>query len=167
MHKLAACMMRQNPEKIITTMMDAAQQTLEDQESTDMNPLKIKVLLVDDQETVLKGLKMRLALEEDLQVIGEAKDGLAALREASRSNPDIVVMDVEMPDMDGITAARALREIAPEVVVIMLSIYDDPNLRAQAQAAGAFSYVEKRDGAINLIREIRNAFEYKRRFIHG
>lgn len=132
-----------------------------------MNSSKIKILLVDDQETVLKGLKMRLALEDDLQVIGEAKDGLAALREASRSRPDIVVMDVEMPNMDGITAARALLEVDPEIVIIMLSIYDDPNLRAQAQAAGAFSYVEKRDGAINLIYEIRNAFQNKRRFIHG
>lgn len=132
-----------------------------------MNPPKIRVLLVDDQETVLKGLKMRLALEDDLQVIGEAKDGLAALREASASQPDIVVMDVEMPHMDGITAAKALRESNPGIAVIMLSIYDDPNLRAQAYAAGAFSYVEKRDGAINLIHEIRNAFNNKRRFIHG
>lgn len=132
-----------------------------------MNPLKIKILLVDDQEVVLKGLKMRLALEDDLWVIGEAKDGLGALREASKSRPDIVVMDVEMPNMDGITAAKALREMSPEIAVIILSIYDDPVLRAQAQAAGAFSYVEKRDTATNLIHEIRNAFADKRRFSHG
>ncbi len=110
---------------------------------------------------------MRLALEDDLQVIGEARDGLGALREASKSRPDIVVMDVEMPHMDGITAAKALLEADPGIAIIMLSIYDDPDLRAQARAAGAFTYVEKRDGAINLIREIRNAFMNKRRIIHG
>lgn len=132
-----------------------------------MNSPKIRVLLVDDQETVLKGLKMRLALEDDLHVIGEAKDGFTALSEVSKSRPDIVVMDVEMPGMDGITAAKALSETNPQVAVIILSIYDDPVLRAQARAAGAFSYVEKRDGALNLIHEIRNAFANKRRFIHG
>jgi DNA-binding NarL/FixJ family response regulator len=148
-------------------MKDDAQQIIEDQEPNEMNASKIKILLVDDQETVLKGLKMRLALEDDFQVIGEAKDGLGALKEVSKTLPDIVVMDVEMPNMDGITAAKALREINPQVAVIILSIYDDPVLRAQAQAAGAFSYVEKRGGAINLIHEIRNAFADRRRFIHG
>lgn len=132
-----------------------------------MNSQMIKVLIVDDQETVLKGLKMRLALEDDMKVIGEAKDGFGALQIASSGQPDVVVMDVEMPNMDGISATRALHEIDPHVKVIMLSIHDDPGLRAQARAAGAYSYVEKRDGAINLIAEIRNAFENKRSLING
>lgn len=123
-----------------------------------MNSQMIKVLIVDDQETVLKGLKMRLALEDDMQVIGEAKDGIGALQLASTGKPDVVVMDVEMPKMDGISAARALHETDPQIKVIMLSIHDDPGLQARAREAGAYAYVEKRDGAINLIAEIRNAF---------
>ena len=86
---------------------------------------------------------------------------------ATSGQPDVVVMDVEMPNMDGISATRALHEINPHVKVIMLSIHDNPQLRAQARAAGAYSYVEKRDGAINLIAEIRNAFENKRSLING
>jgi DNA-binding NarL/FixJ family response regulator len=131
-----------------------------------MTENKIKLLIVDDQESVLKGLKMRLALEEDMQIVGEAKDGYGALRIASELQPDIIIMDVDMPKMDGITATKALHKSDPTIMVIMLSIHDDAGLRAQAHAAGAYTYVEKRDGAIILIDEIRNAFESRRRLTH-
>ena len=128
---------------------------------------KIKLLIVDDQESVLKGLKMRLALEEDMQIIGEAKDGYKALQIASELHPDIIIMDVDMPRMDGITATKALAQSDPAIMVIMLSIHDDAGLRAQAQAAGAYAYVEKRDGALVLIDEIRNAFVQRMKISHG
>lgn len=167
-------MMHEKTFRIITIMENGEQQIRKNRtqfesiknseigRSTFMNSQLIKVLIVDDQETVLKGLKMRLALEEDMTVIGEAKDGFGALQMASSGQPDVIVMDVEMPKMDGISATKALHDIDPHVKVIMLSIHDDPGLRAQARAAGAYSYVEKRDGAINLIAEIRNAFNNKR-----
>ena len=73
----------------------------------------ITVLLVDDQPTVRHGLRMRLELEPDIIVVGEAGDGAAALDMTTALHPDVVVMDVEMPEMDGITACAALRRLAP------------------------------------------------------
>ena len=127
-----------------------------------MEPEKIKILLVDDQESVLKGLRMRLELEDDLWVTGEANDGFRALELAVELRPDIIVMDLEMPKMDGISAAKALHELAPEVTVIMLSMHSDPTLRARAREAGVWAFVEKREGAVNLIREIHRWFENKK-----
>ena len=72
----------------------------------------IKVLLVDDQPTVLQGLRMRLGLEPDLVVVGEADDGQAAIDLVSARSPDVIVLDLEMPGMDGIATAQALRAIA-------------------------------------------------------
>jgi DNA-binding NarL/FixJ family response regulator len=118
----------------------------------------IKILLVDDQPDVRKGLKMLLALESDLQVIGEANDGPAALHLFTETQPDVVVMDLELPGMDGISTTEALHRLNPEVKVIMLSIHADSAVRARAREAGAIAYVEKRDGASRLIQEIRNAF---------
>ncbi len=115
----------------------------------------IKILLVDDQPRVRRGLRMRLALEADIMIVGEAAGGQQALEAAARLQPDVVVMDVEMPDMDGIEAAKALHDRQPEILVIMLSIHDTSTLRARAQAAGAAAYVEKSDGVITLLNEIR------------
>lgn len=123
-----------------------------------MNATKIKILLVDDQESVLKGLKMLLELERDLEVIGEARDGLAALQLVHVVKPDIVVMDYELPSMDGITATRALRTRYPDLPIIMLSIHGNTLLRAAAQTAGVSAYLEKRAGATLLVQEIRNLF---------
>ncbi|MDF1512376.1 MAG: response regulator transcription factor, partial [Anaerolineae bacterium] len=80
----------------------------------------IKLLLVDDQMTVREGLKMRFALEPDLIVVGEAGNGVEAVRLAQTLAPDVVVMDVEMPQMDGVTATQRLHETIPEVAVVML-----------------------------------------------
>ena len=92
----------------------------------------IRVLLVDDQPTVLQGLRMRLGLESDLVVIGEAEDGQAAIDLVSARSPDVIVLDLEMPGMDGIATAQALRAIAPEGAVIILSIHSDIG-RAEAR----------------------------------
>jgi CheY-like chemotaxis protein len=121
-----------------------------------MNP--IKILIVDDQPDVRKGLKMLLALESDLQVTGEASDGPTALQQFTITRPDVVVMDLELPGIDGITTAEALRRLDPRVKVIMLSIHADPAVQERAREAGVIAYVEKRDGASRLIQEIRSAF---------
>jgi DNA-binding NarL/FixJ family response regulator len=115
----------------------------------------IRILLVDDQATVREGLKMRFALEPDLQVIGEAGNGLEALAAAHSLAPDVIVMDVEMPVMDGVTAAQQLQTALPHIGIVMLSIHGDAETRAWAQEAGAATFVEKEGAVENLLEAIR------------
>src|SRR6266545_6139908 len=117
----------------------------------------IRLLLVDDQPGTRRGLRMRLALEPDLVVVGEAADGAAAIPLARDLSPDVVIMDVEMPVMDGIRATSQLREIAPKTSVVILSLYDDPATRARANEAGAVAFVAKQCMEEPLLSAIRQA----------
>ncbi|MBN1977231.1 MAG: response regulator transcription factor [Anaerolineae bacterium] len=117
----------------------------------------IKILLVDDQPAVRDGLRMRLALEPDLTIVGEAHDGQEAVILAQALVPDVVVMDVEMPGLDGIEAARQLRERDPTMAIVMLSIHCDATTQSRAREAGARAFVEKRAAIDVLLAEIRRA----------
>lgn len=117
----------------------------------------IRILLVDDQQNIRRGLRMRLALEPDLAIVGEAADGEAALRMARLVAPDVVVMDIEMPVMDGIAATSALRDASPRCSVVMLSLYDDAATRTRAAAAGASAFVAKTKMDETLLDAIRAA----------
>jgi DNA-binding NarL/FixJ family response regulator len=117
----------------------------------------IKILLVDDQPAVRDGLRMRLELEPDLTIVGEACDGLEAVALAQALAPDVVVMDVEMPRLDGIRAARQLQATAPSMAIVMLSIHSDVTTRARVREAGAIAFVEKRSAIDVLLAEIRRA----------
>jgi DNA-binding NarL/FixJ family response regulator len=119
--------------------------------------MAINILLVDDQPSVREGLRMRLTLEPDLAVVGEAQDGGEAVAFARRQAPDVVVMDVEMPGMDGITATRHLRELAPRAGVVMLSIHADAETQAAARAVGAVAFVEKHGPVERLLAAVRTA----------
>ena len=116
----------------------------------------ISVLLVDDEAAVRQGLRMRIELEPDLVVVGEAGDGIAAVKAAQVLDPDVVVTDVEMPKMDGITAIEWLREVSPSTSVIVLSVYDDEDARARARIAGARAFVGKQEGVEELLDVIRS-----------
>jgi DNA-binding NarL/FixJ family response regulator len=107
--------------------------------------MTIKLLLVDDQSWVREGLKMRLALESDFRVVGEAGNGVEALQAVQTLAPDVVVMDVEMPQMDGISATKLLRVVTPQTGVVMLSIHGDADTRARALEAGVDAFVEKQE----------------------
>ena len=100
---------------------------------------------------------MKLALETDMAVIGEAEDSRQALALAARLQPNVILMDVELPRMDGITTTAQLRAIAPHCAVVILSLYDDAKARAQAQAAGAFAFVGKQEPSETLLAAIRRA----------
>jgi DNA-binding NarL/FixJ family response regulator len=117
----------------------------------------IRVILVDDQETVRKGLHMWLLLEPDIMVVGEASTGREALSLAQVLHPDVILMDIEMPEMDGITATSALLATLPQSAIVILSIHDDSISRMQAQTAGAAAYVEKRGKTEILLAAIRQA----------
>lgn len=117
----------------------------------------ITLILVDDQAAVRQGLRMRLQLEPDLKVVGEAGDGHAALALASVKHPDVVLVDLEMPGMDGIATTLALRSAAANSAVVVLSIHHDVAHRARALSAGASAFVEKTGGIEPLLAAIRQA----------
>ncbi len=132
--------------------------------SPDVRP--IRLLLVDCQRAVRRGLKMRFALEPDLEVVGEAGGVAEAISLARALHPDVVLMDVEMPGMDGISAAAALRQIVPQSAVVILTLYDDAATRTRAQEAGAAAFVAKHQMEETLLAEIRRvamAHEKQRR----
>ena len=117
----------------------------------------IRVLLVDDQPVVRRGLRVRFHLEPDMQVVGEASTGREALTLAQTLSPDVVLLDIEMPGMDGIEATAALRTVVPQSAVVILSIHTDRQTRLRAQAAGAVAFVEKRGTTDTLLSAIRQA----------
>jgi two-component system response regulator NreC len=115
----------------------------------------IKVLLVDDKVSTRIGLRLRLALEPDIRVEGEAQDGMEALQLAKALHPDVVVMDAKMKRLDGISATERLREVVPDVSVVILTIHSDAVTQARAMAAGAAAFVEKTGSIESLLAEIR------------
>ena len=117
----------------------------------------IRLVLVDDQATVRQGLKMRLLLEPDINVVGEASSGKDALTLVQELRPDVVLMDIEMPGMDGIAATTALHSIVPQSATVMLSIHSDNVTRARARTAGAKAFVEKLGSTEELVSAIRQA----------
>jgi len=115
----------------------------------------IRLLLVEDELAVRQGLTMRLSAEPDFSVIGEAVDGEAALEMAGRLRPDVVLMDVEMPCLDGIATTCALLTICPSTAVIILSLHDDACTQARAKKAGAAAFVAKSMPSETLLTTIR------------
>jgi DNA-binding NarL/FixJ family response regulator len=127
-------------------------------EGTDTENVKeIRILLVDDQSSVRRGLTMRLQLEPDITIVGEAEDGRAAVEAAKTLHPDVLVMDYEMPKMDGIEATKALTELGCESRVVMLSIHDNATVKQAAAGAGVHAFVAKHQSSETLLAAIRSA----------
>jgi DNA-binding NarL/FixJ family response regulator len=103
----------------------------------------IRVLLVDDQTLIRQGIAMLLELEPDLEVVGAVGDGRAAIEAVERLRPDVVLMDVRMPEMDGVTATRELHRRFPDIGVIILTTFDDDEYIFEGLKAGARGYLLK------------------------
>jgi DNA-binding NarL/FixJ family response regulator len=103
----------------------------------------IRVLLADDHPVVRRGLAALLGTLPDFEVVGEAVDGEEAVREAQLTRPDVVLMDVRMPGLDGVEATRRLRESMPDTAVLVLTMYDDDATVFTAMQAGARGYLLK------------------------
>jgi two-component system, NarL family, response regulator LiaR len=117
----------------------------------------IRVLIVDDHEVVRQGLRMFLGLDPELEIVGEAADGAAAIHQARETQPDVVLMDLLMPGTDGITATATIRREQPETEVIALtSVLEDDKIIG-AIRAGAIGYLLKDTGAQELCRAIKAA----------
>jgi len=119
----------------------------------------IRVLLVDDHLMVRDGLKTFLSIFEDIQVVGEASDGQEALRLCAEAAPDVILMDLIMPEMDGPAATAHIREEFPEIQVIALTSFDDRDLVQRAIQAGAIGYLLKDVHPDRLAQAIRDAHD--------
>ena len=117
----------------------------------------IRVVLADDHAVVRQGLRTFLDLQDDVEVVAEAPDGEAALAAAERVQPDVVLLDLVMPKLDGVAALHALRERAPEARVIVLTSFGDDDRVFAALRAGVVGYLLKDVEPAELVRAIRTA----------
>lgn len=120
----------------------------------------IRILIADDYAPVRQGLRMLISVCADLLVIGEAVDGQTAIESAERLRPDVVLMDVLMPRVDGFQATRHIRENSPGTSVLLMSIHDGEDVRAEATAAGATGLLSKINGTLTLTNAIRQAWAH-------
>ena len=113
--------------------------------------MKIHILLADDHTILRAGLKMMLNAQPDMEVVGEAQGGRLAIQEAQRLHPDIVLMDITMPDLSGIEATRQIKKILPDVKVLVLTMHENEEYVFQALRAGASGYMLKEAADTELI----------------
>ena len=114
-----------------------------------------RILIADDHAVVRQGLKLLINSQPDMTVVGEAADGAAVLQQAATVEPDIVVMDLSMPGMNGLVATRALKEARPSVDIVALTRHDDETFLQEVLRAGASGYVLKQSNPAEFLRAIR------------
>jgi NarL family two-component system response regulator LiaR len=122
---------------------------------TDSTP--IRVMVVDDHDMVRRGLAAFLRVKPDLKLIGEARNGREAVDMCAELQPDVILMDLVMPEMDGATATRLIRECCPKIQVIALTSFQEQSLVEEALQAGAIGYLLKNVSASDLAEAIRAA----------
>jgi NarL family two-component system response regulator LiaR len=120
-------------------------------------PRTIRVMLVDDHNVVRSGLATFLRAYEDLELVGEAKNGLEALKLCHKKKPDVILMDLMMPEMDGIAATRAILADYPDIKIIAMTSFEKDELVQGVLSAGAMSYLLKNVTADELAKAIRDA----------
>jgi DNA-binding NarL/FixJ family response regulator len=119
------------------------------------------ILIVDDHPAIRRALRMAFERQPDFRVCGEAEDGLDAIAKAQKLAPDLIVLDLRMPVMDGLQAARTLRKIMPKVPLLMLTCYHSTAAEQEALAAGVTAVFSKPDGMQNLIWQARAVLSSK------
>jgi DNA-binding NarL/FixJ family response regulator len=128
---------------------------------------KIRVLIADDHDVVRSGLRALLRSAADFAIVAEAVDGEDAVRLAARHRPDVVLMDISMPNLDGIEATRRIKERQPDVKVIILSVHQDEEYAFQILRAGASGYVLKNARKKEIFAAVRSAVAGERFFSPG
>ncbi|HSG46046.1 MAG TPA: response regulator transcription factor [Anaerolineales bacterium] len=117
---------------------------------------KIKVLVVEDQSVVREGVVAILSLQDDIEVVGEAKDGIDALELAKKNKPDVVLLDMVMPRQDGLTSIPLLKDLVPNAQILVLTSFAESNRVYQAIKLGALGYLLKDTTRVQLLQSIRD-----------
>ncbi len=125
---------------------------------------RIRVLIVDDHPVVRKGLRQVLEIEDDIEVIGEADNGESGIELATQLKPTIVLMDLIMPGMNGIEAIRKIKNVIPDIRIVVLTSYHENTMVIPAVKAGALSYLLKNSSSKNLLKVIRAAVKSESQF---
>ncbi|MFZ5815998.1 MAG: response regulator [Bacillota bacterium] len=121
-----------------------------------MAPTKTRLLLADDHVLLRSGLRMLLETQGDFEVVGEASDGETAVAMAKERNPDLILMDISMPGMDGMEATRRVKAACPSLKVLVLTMHDDPGYLREVLGAGASGYILKKAADAELVSAIRS-----------
>src|SRR5690349_19049543 len=116
---------------------------------------QIRVLLADDHDILRDGLRALLSMAGDIEVVGEARTGRETIAEAERLQPDVILMDITMPELDGVEACRRIRQQFPEMRVLFLTMHEAEEYFFRALRAGASGYIVKRTVAADLMAAIR------------
>ena len=116
---------------------------------------KIKLVLADDHAVVRSGLRMLLQAQPDMEIVGEADSGIQALAQVTSLRPDIILMDIQMPGMNGIEATRQIKEVCGETAVLALTMHEDDQYFFEMLQAGASGYLPKRAAPDELVHAIR------------
>jgi DNA-binding NarL/FixJ family response regulator len=123
--------------------------------------MTIRILLVDDHPIVRQGLRTLLEGHSDWEVIGEASDGAEAVEKAKNLSPDVMVLDVTMPRMNGLEACRLLRRQSPALEILFVTQHDSPQMMREALEAGARGYVVKSNAARDLLAAVEAVSQHR------
>lgn len=121
----------------------------------------MRILIADDHDVVRKGICSILVERKDLEICGEAGDGREAVEHARQSKPDVIILDVSMPRLDGFAAAREIRKFLPHVPIVFLSMHTGSGVIDQAKLAGAQGYVKKMQAGSDLLQAVDAVLQNK------
>jgi DNA-binding NarL/FixJ family response regulator len=130
-------------------------------QASEKTSMAVRILLVDDHPVVRQGLRTLLEGRSEWEVAGEASDGLEAVEKVNSLQPDVVVLDITMPRMNGIEACRVIKEKKPGVEVLFVTQHDSPQMMREALAAGARGYVVKSNLARDLLEAIEQVSQHR------
>ena len=123
--------------------------------------MTVRILVADDHPVVRHGLRTLLGSRQEWEIIDEAEDGIEAVEKADRLQPDVILLDVSMPGMDGLEACRRIRRIVPKAEVLIVTQHDSPQMMREAVRAGARGYVVKSDAARDLLAAVDAVSQHK------
>jgi len=123
--------------------------------------MAIRILVVDDHPVVRHGLRNLLGEHPEWEIVDEAGDGIEAVEKADRLKPDVIVLDVSMPRMNGLEACRQIRKMVPQSEVLIVTQHDSPQMMREAMGAGARGYIVKSNAARDLLAAVEAVSEHK------
>jgi DNA-binding NarL/FixJ family response regulator len=123
--------------------------------------MTVRILVVDDHPVVRHGLRTLLRSRPEWEIIDEAEDGLEAVEKADRLQPDVILLDVSMPRMDGLEACRRIRKSVPKSEVLIVTQHDSPQMMREALGAGARGYVVKSEAARDLLAAVDTVSQHR------